>query len=472
MQDISGRTVLITGGTQDRLFSVVSDRTPRRGRPRVVVVGGGFAGLATVAGLAPADVDVLLLDRNPYSTFQPLLYQVATGGLNPGDVTHSLRAFAGRFDNVRFRQACVTGLDTSRRRVYTKAGEEIDYDYLALCCGATTNYYGIPGAAQHTRTIYTRTASIGVRDTVFAHLEAVALRRADAVEPVVVIVGGGATGVEMAGMLAEMRRGLPVTHPEIDASRVRVVLVEMADDVLGPFTPRIRGYAARELRARGVDLRLGTTVTEVAKDHVVLGDGTRVPAAVTIWASGIKVDDRVSHWGLPQGRGGRIHVEPDMRVCGHPSVFAVGDIAGSVTAPLPQLAQPAIQGGRHAATQIRRLIAGLPTEPMRYHDKGTAATIGRWDAVVELPHGPNLTGPLAWLAWIAIHIVMLTGRRNRLATLANLAVRYLAGRDRLNIIVGDPPHHPATDQEPAAPIPPASRHQQARRARDHGGVRP
>jgi NADH dehydrogenase len=201
----------------------------------------------------------------------------------------------------------------------------------------------------------------------------------------------------------------------------------------------MRRYAAKELRERGVELRLGTAVEEVSEDSVLLSGGERVPSAATIWATGVKVHDQVSKWGLPQGRGGRIQVEPDMRVVGHPEIFAVGDIAVSVDEPLPQLAQPAIQGGRHAGAQIRRLIAGLATQPMRYKDKGIMATIGRSDAVVQLAHGPKMKGLLAWLAWVGVHIVQLTGGRNRLATLVNLSVRYLTGHGRHNVIVGDPP---------------------------------
>ena len=408
-------------------------------RPRVVVVGAGFAGLAAVRGLARADVDVLLLDRNPYATFQPLLYQVATGGLNPGDVTFALRAFASRYHNARFRRVAVTGLDPAQRLVLTSTGDKIPYDYLVLCCGVTANYFGVPGAAEHAKTIYTRKAALEVRDTVFSNLEAVAQGLPGAVEPVVVVVGGGATGVEMAGMLAELHHALPRTYPELDVQRARVILVEMTDDVLGPFAPRMRDYTAKELRKRGVDLRLGTAVTEVHDDSVVLSDGERLPAAATIWASGVKVDDQLAAWGLPQGRGGRIQVDPDMRVVDHPEIFAVGDVAATVEGPLPQLAQPAIQGGRHAAAQIRHLLAGQPTQPLRYHDKGIMATIGRSDAVVQLPSGIKLKGFLAWVAWVALHIVTLTGQRNRLATLANLSVRYLAGTGRLNVIVGDPP---------------------------------
>jgi NADH:ubiquinone reductase (H+-translocating) len=410
------------------------------GRPRVVVVGGGFAGLSTVRELSDADVDVLLLDRDLYNTFQPLLYQVATGGLNPGDVTYALRAFAARHGNAQFRRMHVTGVDPARRCVRTDTGEDIGYDYLVLCCGVTANYFGIPGAEEHARTVYTRKAAIEVRDVLLGNIEAVAQDRPEAIEPVVVIVGAGPTGVEMAGTLAELRNvALPVTYPELDLERVRVILVEMTDHVLGPFAPRLRRYTAKELRKRGVELRLGTAVKEVLQDGVVLSDGERLPSAATIWATGVKVHDQVADWGLPQGRGGRIQVEPDMRVVGRLEIFAVGDVAASVDAALPQLAQPAIQGGRHAAAQIRRLLAGEPTEPLAYKDKGTMATIGRNAAVVQLPRGVRLRGRVAWLAWVALHIVMLVGHRNRLATLANLSVRYLAWPGRLNVIVGDPP---------------------------------
>jgi NADH:ubiquinone reductase (H+-translocating) len=412
------------------------------GRPRVVVVGGGFAGLAAVRELAGADVDVLLVDRAPYTTFQPLLYQVATGGLNPGDITYSLRTFVSRFRGTRFRRATVVGLDPDRRCLQTDTGADIPYDYLVLCCGVTANYFGIPGAKEHAKTIYSRRAAIDVRDRVFANLEAVVQGLPGAVEPVIVIVGGGPTGVEMAGTLAELRStALAKAYPELDISRVRIILVEMTDVVLGSFAPSLQEYAVRELERRGVELRLGTAVTEVQKDWVVLSDGEKLPSAATIWATGVKAPDYLSEWGLPQGRSGRIQVEPDMRVVGHPEIFAVGDVAGSADgdAALPQLAQPAIQGGRHAGAQIRRLLADQPTEPLRYKDKGIMATIGRSDAVVQLPIGLKLKGLVAWLAWLLLHIVMLTGQRNRLATLANLSVRYLAWPVGRNVIVGDPP---------------------------------
>jgi NADH:ubiquinone reductase (H+-translocating) len=418
----------------------VSTHPATGGRPRVVIVGGGFAGLSAVRRLSVADANVLLIDRNPYNTFQPLLYQVASGGLNPGDVTYGLRAFAGRFRNVRFRQGTVTGIKTDQQRVLVDDGTSEPYDYLVLGTGVGVNYFGVPGAAEFSRTIYTRAAAISVRDTFLSNIEAFAQGRAEGVRPVAVIVGGGATGVEMAGALAELfHAALPVAYPEIDPTVVRVVLVEMTDTVLGPFAPKLRNYTARELRKRGVDLRLGVSVKEVRRHSVVLSTGEELPSSVTIWATGVKVHDQVAAWGLPQGRGGRIQVNDDLRVVGYENIFSVGDVAAPVSETLPQLAQPAIQGGRHAAVQIRRLIAGQPTLPFHYKDKGFMATIGRNDAVVQLPNGIKMGGFLAWIAWVVLHIVTLVGNRNRLATMSNLSVRYFAFFGSLNVIVGDPP---------------------------------
>ena len=409
-------------------------------RPRVVVVGGGFGGLAAARELAGADVDVLLLDRNPYSTFQPLLYQVATGALNPGDVTYALRAFAGRHRNIHFQRATVTRVDPAGRRVHLDSGAEIPYDFLVLACGVTANYFGIPGAAEHARTIYTRAEAIRVRDRLLSNLEEFAQGREHATEPVTVVVGGGPTGVEMAGALAELRNtGLSRAYPEVDPRRVRVLLVEMTDEVLGQFHPSLRAYAADALRERGVELRLGVAVKEVHPDRVVLSNGEEVPTAATIWATGVEVSDEVSRWGLPQGRGGRIQVRPDLRVEGFDEIFAVGDVAAGRDDPLPQLARPAIDGGRHAAAQIRRLLAGEETKPFTYFDRGVSATIGRSDAVIQLPLGIRLRGLPAWLGWVGIHVLMLMGGRNQFATMVNLAARYLTWRHAPNVIVGDPP---------------------------------
>ncbi len=412
-------------------------------RPRVVVVGGGFGGMATVRALGGSDVDVLLLDRNLHNTFQPLLYQVASGGLNPGDVTYSLRALAGRYDNVRFQRAGVTGIDDEAQRIHLDTGEQVAYDHLVLATGVVPNYLGIPGAEEHSSHIYTRNDAIALRDRMMGALESAAQGDPQAVEPVVVVVGGGAVGVEMAGALADLRNtAVPIAYPELDPRSMRIVLVELLDHVLDPYAPSLQRYTRRELRQRGVEVRTGISVEEVRDGGVTLSDGQEMPSVATVWSTGVKAPDAVADWGLPQGAGGRIEVEEDLRVVGHDRIFAIGDIAATPEEPLPQLAQPALQGGKHVAEQIRRQRLGEPLEPFRYKDKGIMATIGRSSAVVQFPWGLKLRGFIAWVAWVVLHVVTLMSNRNRLATLANLAVRYLGWRRSANVIVGDPERRP------------------------------
>ena len=252
-----------------------------------------------------------------------------------------------------------------------------------------------------------------------------------------VIVGGGATGVEMAGQLAELKtETIPTTYPELNPARVSVVLVEMTEHLLAPFDDSLRKYALRELVKRGVDVRLKTAISEVHADRVDFKDGSSLPADLVIWAAGVAGAPEINNWGLPIGRGGRIEANDDTRVIGFENIFAVGDASLITGEPLPQLAQPALQTGKHAARQIARLHRGLETEKFSYYDKGTMATIGRGDAVLQMPIGLKLTGVLAWLGWIALHIVFLLGGRNRVQTLINLGSRY-AGPRRSNAIVGD-----------------------------------
>jgi len=416
--------------------------TSARRRPHVVVLGGGFGGLTTVKALANSDVDITLVDRHTYNAFQPLLYQVATAGLNPGDVTFFLRATRMSQKNVSFRQGEVIGIDTGDQLITFHDGGTLDYDYLVIASGATTNYFGTKGAPENSRAIYTRQQALKLRDEIFTNLEhAAASNTSD--DLAIVVVGAGPTGVEMAGALAELRNdAMASIYPELDPRRTHIVLVEMADKVLAPFAAPLREYAAKALRERGVELRLNTSVAEVKPDGVILGGGEFLKAGVVIWATGVAVPKVVGDWGLPQGRGGRIVVENDLRVKGFKNIFAVGDTAIYPDA-LPQLAQPALQGGKHAGKQIAALVTGRPTHPFHYHDKGTMATVGRRAAVADIAlikgKTLKLTGTLAWLAWLFVHIVMLLGNRNRLATLVNLSTKYLAPSRRTNPIVGDVP---------------------------------
>ena len=406
--------------------------------PHVVVVGAGFGGVSATDELAKEGFRVTLLDQFPYNTFQPLLYQVATGGLNPGDVTYSLRYFAARHDDVRFRRAEVVGIDHDQREVICGDGLRVGFDYLIIGTGITTNHFGIPGAAKYTMSMYTRAEALRVRDMIFGSLE-ISAGQSDPNTSgfTVVIVGGGPTGVEMAGQLAELKtETIPSTYPEINTARVHVVLVEMTEHLLAPFDDSLRQYALRELIKRGVDVRLKTAISEVEADRVDFKDGSSMPVDLVIWAAGVSGDPQLKDWGLPIGRAGRIEINDDTRVVGEERIFAIGDGSVIVNKPLPQLAQPAIQMGKFAARQIARLHRGLETESFHYRDKGTMATIGRGDAVLEMPFGPKLTGVLAWIGWIVLHLFYLLGGRNRVQTLINLGSRYVGPR-RSNAIVGD-----------------------------------
>jgi NADH:ubiquinone reductase (H+-translocating) len=405
--------------------------------PHVVVVGAGFGGISATDELSKEGFRVTLLDRFPYNTFQPLLYQVATGGLNPGDVTYALRFFAARHEGARFRRAEVVAIDHDQREVVCDDGVRIGFDYLVIGNGITTNHFGIPGAEEYTMSMYTRAEALRVRDTIFGSLEIIAGRSDPNSGFTVVIVGGGPTGVEMAGQLAELKtETIPSIYPELNPARVHVVLVEMTDYLLAPFDDALRQYALKELIKRGVDVRLKTAISEVEADRVDFKDGSSMPVDLVIWAAGVSGDPLIRDWGLPIGRAGRIEVGEDTRVIGEERIFAIGDASIIVDKPLPQLAQPALQMGKFAARQIARLHRGLDTETFHYHDKGTMATIGRGDAVLQMPVGIKLKGILAWLGWIVLHITYLLGGRNRVQTLLNLGSRYLGPR-RSNAIVGD-----------------------------------
>lgn len=418
---------------------------------RVVVVGGGFAGLHATMNLTNAGFNVTLVDRHPYTTFQPLLYQVATGGLNPGDITYALRRFTAARKNHRgtFRRASITGIDREQKLVHVDNGEPIPYDYLVLSMGVGANFFGIEGAAEHARTIYTRAAALEVRDIIFSGLEQLSSEHDPDRRFTVAVVGGGPTGVEMAGTLAELKsEALPVLYPELRIDNFRVVLVEMAENLLGPFDAPLRHYTHDELRKRGVDVRLKTAIERVEADRVVFADSTTLDVDVVIWAAGVGAHSVVKDLGLPQGRGGRILVEPDLRVQGEQDIFALGDCALIEADPLPQLAQPALQMGTHAATNIAHLATGEPTEPFTYHDQGTMATIGRNAAVVQLaPIGPlpelKFKGYLAWLTWVVVHLRSLLGGRNRIQAMINMGFRYLTWPRSATGIMGDIAESPA-----------------------------
>ncbi|MGC5626877.1 NAD(P)/FAD-dependent oxidoreductase [Georgenia sp. Z1344] len=418
----------------------------RRGvREHVVIVGGGFGGLAAARALKNAEVDVTLVDKNLYNTFQPLLYQVATATLNPGDISYFLRSARGKQKNLRVVRGEITGVDADAHRVQLADGRRMRYDRLVLAVGVTANFFGTPGADELAYPLYTRSQAIRLRDTLFARLEAAA-QHPDPGDVRVVVVGGGATGVETAGALAELRnKDFPIAYPDIDKSRMHVTLVDMAPNLLMPFSEHSQRYTAEALRERGVDLRLGSGVKEVRSDGVELADGTFLPAMVVIWAGGVTAYKQVGDWGLPQGKGGRFETDEYLKVVGVEDIYAVGDAAVS-PAGLPQLAQPAIQGGEYVGAVIAEETGAARDHrparralPFQYDDQGILATIGRSSAVAEVRGLPNLTGFPAWTIWTGVHLISLLGQRNRVATMVNLGSRYLTWRGGHNIIVGDAP---------------------------------
>jgi NADH dehydrogenase len=411
--------------------------------PQVVICGAGFAGLSAISRLTRAGLRVTLVDGHLYSTFQPLLYQVATSGLNPGDVAYPAGGFARRY-GANFRHGELATIDSVSRRIKLTNGLELGYDYLLIATGVSAAYHGIKGAAEHTFALYTRTDAIALRDHLLAGFERLSVETGDLH---ITVAGGGATGVELAGTLAELSGTvLAATFPDVDPARIHVRLIEMAPSLLGPFHPKLREYARAQLDKRGVDIRLNTRIAEITGEQVLLADGEHLPSDLTVWAAGVGVADAAQGWGLPQGPGGRIVVGPDLRVQGQDRIFAVGDIAVNPDAPTPQLAQPALQMGRHAGAQIVRLRRQEETGPFTYHDKGMMATIGRRSAVVQLAQGPRLRGTLAWLSWLALHLFYLLGGRNRVSTLINLTYRYVSWGHGGAVIVGDEPSDPGPQE--------------------------
>jgi len=399
--------------------------------PKVVVIGAGFGGLEVARHLKGTPVEVTLVDQHNFHTFQPLLYQVATAGLNAADVAHAVRGLFHKQSNARFRQGRVSGVDWKGRTVVVDGQAALPFDHLVLAGGATVTYFGTPGAPEHGFPLYTLEDATRLRNHVVRRFEAADTdpTELDRGGLTFVVVGGGPTGVETAGALAELfARVFRKDYPGLDVSRARVVLVEMQDHLLHPFHAASRRHALDTLRSRGVEVRLGAKVASVRSDAVTLTDGEELPCQTLVWAAGVQANPLAATIGVAQDRGGRVVVGPDLRIPDHPDAWAIGDIAATRDRHgqlLPQLAPVAMQSGRHVAGQIRRLLDGRSTEPFRYWDKGTMATIGRRAAVAELPGGIRLRGGLAWLAWLGLHLVFLVGKRNRASVLLNWAWNYL-----------------------------------------------
>ena len=396
-------------------------------RHRVVVIGAGFGGLAVTKGLREADVDVTAIDANNFHTFQPLLYQVATAGLGSDDIAYAVRGIFRRQRNVTFRMARVTAIDIESRVVHVNVGDPIAYDTLVVAAGAVSNSFGAAGVDEHAFPLKSVEDAVALRNHVLGQFEAAAAAPG-AVDPAtlsVVVCGGGPTGVEMAGGLMELfEHVMAKDYPDLDLRGTKVVLVEASDRLLNSFQPKSGARAQRTLSRRGVEVITGVGVDHIDATSVHLANGRRLDALTVVWAAGVRANPLEAMLGVELTRGQRIVVGADLAVPDHTEIFAIGDIAADATTPLPQVAQPAIQGGHYVAREIVRRLAGQQTVAFRYRDKGSMATIGRHEAVAEFPNGLRVSGFLGWLAWLGLHIVYLMGFRNRANVLLNWTWNY------------------------------------------------
>jgi NADH dehydrogenase len=411
--------------------------------PHVVIVGGGFAGLEAARGLARAPVRVTLLDRRNHHVFQPLLYQVATAGLSAPDIAAPIRHILRRQRNATVVLGGVALIHPDRRTVVVAgdAGEpELPYDALILATGATHSYFGHAEWEAHAPGLKSLEDALEIRRRLLLAFES-AEREADEARRraflTFVVVGAGPTGVELAGTVAELaRHTLRDEFRRIDPGRARVVLLEAAGRVLPPYRPELSEKARRQLEGLGVDVRTGARVTRVGPEGVDVEGAGRIEACTVLWGAGVAASPLGAALGAPLDRAGRVVVRPDLSVPGHPEVFVAGDLAHFEQdgAPVPGVAPAAMQMGRHAAANVRRLLRGEPTRPFRYRDKGSLATIGRNSAVAQFGARLKLWGFPAWVAWLAVHIFFLIGFRNRIVVMADWAVAYFTYQRHARLI--------------------------------------
>jgi NADH dehydrogenase len=421
-------------------------------QPHVVILGGGFGGLATAHGLANSHARITLIDRRNHHLFQPLLYQVATAGLSAPSIAAPLRQILRGQTNATVLLDEATSIDVARRRV-TLANGELDYDVLVIATGATHAYFGHDDWARYAPGLKTLDDAFTIRRRVllaFEHAE----REDDPARRQAwlnfVIVGGGATGVELAGTLAEIaRHTLPREFRRADPRNANVLLVEAGPRLLPAFAPELSEKARRQLEKLGVEIRLGTAVTAIDRDGVMLGE-TPCAAHTVLWAAGVAASPLGRSLGAPVDRAGRVEVEPDLSLPGHPEVFVIGDLASVMQAdgkPVPGVAPAAKQMGRYAAETLKARWEGhAPPPPFRYRDDGTLATIGRMAAVAQFGR-LKLSGLLAWWVWLIAHIAFLIGFRNRLVVMLDWAWAYWTYARHARIVTG-------TDA-PASPGPPS-----------------
>jgi NADH dehydrogenase len=427
-------------------------------RPRVVIVGAGFGGLTAAKALAKAPVDVTVVDRRNHHLFQPLLYQVATAGLSPAQIAGPVRAVLRRQANARVILGEVTGVDREHRRVLM--GEaDLPYDVLVIATGATHAYFGHDDWAKVAPGLKTLEDAVAIRGRVLSAFEQAELATDQAARErllTFVIVGGGATGVELAGAIAELaKKALKTDFRAIRGCTARVVLVEAGPRLLPSFAPNLSAYAKRALEKLGVEVRLGAAVEDCDEGGVMIA-GQRLAAGVVLWAAGVKASPAAAWLGAEADRAGRVIVEPDLSIPHDPAVFVIGDAALSLQkdgAPAPGVATTAKQEGKHLAKVIAARAAGRPEPPpFRYRDPGSLATIGRDAAVVQI--GPlRLTGLVAWLFWSLAHIYFLIDFRSRVLVSLEWLWAYLTFERGARLITGGPAAPPASPRPPPSALP-------------------
>ncbi len=431
---------------------------PTMNRPHVVIIGSGFGGIRAAKSLAKrrskdgdhVGVRITIIDSNNFHTFQPLLYQVATAGLDADEVGFPIRGIFRRNRSVRFVLGAVTGIDLQQHSVTIADGRSFTYDFLVIAAGSVSASFGIDGVDANTFPLKTMHDALRLRTHLLAQFEAASAHSgagAD-VDLGIIVVGGGPTGVEMAGGLRELIDNVfRKDFPDLGEWSVPITLVEAADRVLGTFHASLSEKAGQTLRHRKITVELGVGVERIEPHVVVLRDGRQLTGGTIIWAAGVTANPVAGMLGLTQGRGGRIVVGEDLSVSGHPNVFAIGDIALPPGDPLPQVAQPAIQEGVHVAAQITARLTGKPASAFHYHDKGSMATIGRNQAVVEFPNGLRFHGFIGWLMWLGLHLIELMGFRNRANVFVNWAWNYIT-YDRGSRLLLEVPDTPAIAPPP------------------------
>lgn len=423
--------------------------------PHVVVLGGGFGGIGAVQKLRDAPVRITLVDKHDFHTFQPLLYQVATDELDPNQVGHPLRELLHRHKNLAFHQTTVESIDLVHRQVACQGMPALDFDFLVIALGGQVDYHGTPGAAEHAIPLYTMSDAIRLHDHILRVFEAVDKNPSlvDQGALTFCIVGGGPTGTELAGAMSELlHTELTKDYPNLPIGKARILLYEHSPNLLEPFAPRLRDYARRALEERGVEIHTQTGVSQITPHDITLSTGDVLPTQTVVWAAGLQANPVAKSLGIPLAAGGRIPVSPTLQLVDHPQVFALGDIATAADPrsgkPLPGLGAVALQQGHFAGAAIANLVSGKPIHPFKYVNRGTMAQVGRGAAVAELPTGGTLTGRVAWLAWLGVHLSLLSGAEERTSVFVDWGWNLMTHKRGKRILLSD---EDAAATKPATP---------------------